>query len=70
MWQDGPLQRQVQLKKPCKFIQISGQDLGVIPLAADILLTKAADFVFWVTGKCFNPLLLQVYFGTFRSHFC
>lgn len=60
MWQqDGPLQRQVQLKKHCKFIQISGQDLGVIPLAADTLLTEAADLVFWVTRKHVNPLLCK-----------
>lgn len=65
MWQDGPLQRQVQLKTRCKFIQISVQDLDVIPLGVETLLTEAADFVFWLTKKCFNSLLLQVYFGHF-----
>lgn len=34
----------------------------MIPLGAETSLTQAADFIFWVTRKCFNSLLLQVYF--------
>lgn len=63
-------ERQVQLKTRCKFIQISVQDLGVIPLGAETLLTEAADFVFSVTRKCFNSTFAGLFWAPLEGISC